>query len=48
MGLNAWCNRWSNRHNYSNPFQFGLGLSALIPNRNPVDSLLYAAQQVCK
>lgn len=34
--------------NYSNPFQFGSRLSALIRNLSPVDSLLYAAQQVCK
>lgn len=34
--------------NYSNPFQFGAGLSALIGNLNPIDSLLSAAQQVCK
>jgi len=34
--------------NYSNPFQFGAGLSALIGSINPIDSLLSAAQQVCK
>ena len=34
--------------NYSNPFQFGSRLSAVIRNLTPVDSLLYAAQQVCK
>lgn len=34
--------------NYSNPFQFGAAMSAAIRSLNPIDSLLYAARQVCK
>ena len=34
--------------NYSDPFQFGSGFSALIRSFSPIDSLMYLAQQGCK